>query len=299
MFESAFSKKTLIIAILLSSSVILFLFLSSIFDSQTRIVFCDVGQGDGAYIRIKNQIDVLVDAGPNRRILECLGKYMPFYDRTIELAIISHQQKDHFGGFLYILERYDIKKFWMSQIYNSSRSFDQLVEKIVSKDITLEFPNAGKKASIVDASVDFFWPSDEFIAKNSFADSRTPRLFRQTGMDLNDFSLIFSLEVNGIRILFTGDATPLILNKLLNLPSVTQYQSKIRSDILKIPHHGSKNGLTVEFLDLAGTTYGVISVGKNNSYGHPTKEVLDMLKAQSVMIRRTDIEGDIVFKIRN
>ena len=299
MFELPFSKKTLIIAALLSSFLVFLLFLSNFFNSQTRLVFCDVGQGDGAYIRIKNQVDVLIDAGSGRKILSCLGKYMPFYDRTIELAIISHQQKDHFGGFLYILDRYDIKKFWMSQVYSSSRSFDELIEKIDAKGIILEFPKAGEKARIANATIDFFWPSDQFITVNSFVDSRTHRLFRQTGIDLNDFSLIFSLEVNGIRILFTGDATPLILNKLLNLPTGKQDQSKIKSNILKIPHHGSKKGLTVEFLDLADPTYGVISVGKNNSYGHPSQEILDMLEAQEVKIRRTDIEGDIIFKFKN
>ncbi|MEK7109611.1 MAG: MBL fold metallo-hydrolase, partial [Patescibacteria group bacterium] len=68
-------------------------------------------------------------------------------------------------------------------------------------------------------------------------------------------------------------------------------------DILKIPHHGSKNGLTKKFLDLADPEVAVISVGKNNFYGHPSNKVLDMLKAKNTQIRRTDRDGDIVFKI--
>src|SRR3989338_3796785 len=298
MLQLPFSKKTLLITAFLSSIVVLLVFFSNYFNSQTRIVFCDVGQGDGTYIRIKNRIDILVDAGPDRKILECLGKYMPFYDRTIEIAIISHQQKDHFGGFLYILDRYDIKKLWTSQIYNSSLSMDQLLDKIDTKNVTIEFPKTRRRVKIFDAVIEFFWPSDGFITKNSFVDSETPALFRQTGMDLNNFSLIFFLEVDGVRILFTGDATPLVLSKLLNLSDGRQDKSKIKTQILKIPHHGSKNGLTVEFLKLADPTYGVISVGKNNSHGHPSLEILDMLEAQQVKIRRTDIEGDVVFRIK-
>lgn len=298
MFELPFSKKTLLTTALLSSIVVLFVFFSNYFNSQTKMVFCDVGQGDGAYIRIKNRTDILVDAGPDRKILECLGKYMPFYDRTIELAIISHQQKDHFGGFLYILDRYDINKFWMTQIYNSSRSMDALLDKIDTKNVTIEFPKAEKKVKVGNTVIEFFWPSDEFIANNSFVDSETPKLFKQTGMDLNNFSLIFSLKLDDVKVLFTGDATPLILSKMLNLPDGPQDQSKIKSQILKIPHHGSKNGLTIEFLKLADPTYGVISVGKNNPHGHPTVEILDMLEAQQIKIRRTDIEGDLVFTIK-
>lgn len=290
MFDSPFSKLSLFLSGFLSLLILLFISLYSSLSSNTKIVFCDVGQGDGAYIRLRNQLDILVDAGPGRQILQCLGKNMPFYDRTIELAIISHPQKDHFGGFLYTLDRYDIKKFWLNGVYNSSQLFKELLAKIDTKHIPLELPKAGDIVNIGQDEIELFWPSDKFLAKNTFFETQTHNLLRQTALDLNDFSLIFSLRTNGVKLLFTGDASSAVLNMLLN-------QSKIKSDILKIPHHGSKKGLTLEFLKLADPTYGVISSGKNNSYGHPAKEILSMLEAHNVKIRRTDIEGDIVFKI--
>ncbi len=298
MFELPFSKKTLTIAAILSSFLVLLLFLSNYFNSQTRVVFCDVGQGDGAYIRIRNRTDVVIDAGPDRKILHCLGKYMPFYDRTIELAIISHPQKDHFAGFLYLIDRYDIKKFWMSNVYNSSLSFRKLLDKIDVEDIDLDFPKAGNKVNIGHAEIEFFWPSADFVIKNTFIQNSTPLRFRETGMDINNFSLIFSLYLDRRNILFTGDASSLVFDKLLNQAFGSEYRPKLKYDILKIPHHGSKKGLTVSFLRLADPTYGVISSGKNNSYGHPSQKVLDMLQAQKVKVRRTDIEGDIVFKLK-
>src|SRR3989344_4746103 len=155
MFETPFSKLTVVLSIFLSLIVVTFIFISDSNNSKTTLVFCDVGQGDGAYIRVKNQTDILVDAGPNRKILDCLGKYMPFYDRSIELAIISHGQKDHFGGFLYILDRYDVKKIWMTQLYNPSQTFKQLLDKTKTKSITVEFPKAGEKFLIGQAIVDF------------------------------------------------------------------------------------------------------------------------------------------------
>src|SRR3989338_2258504 len=297
MFQSPISKRSLFFSALLSLIIIFLLFFQSWLNSFTTVVFCDVGQGDATYIRIKNRFDLLIDAGPDRKILDCLGKYMPFYDRTIELAVISHPQKDHFGGFLYILDRYDLKKIWMTQLYNPNQTFKQLLDKTKTKSITVEFPKAGEKFLIGQAIVDFFWPSDSFILKNSFFDSYTQPPLRQTALDLNNFSLIFSLQLTGKRILFTGDTSPLVLSKLLNMPIGTQDQSKLKSEILKIPHHGSKKGLSVEFLKLADPIYGVISAGRNNSYGHTSQEVLDMLKAQGVKVRRTDLEGDIVFKI--
>jgi len=297
MFETPFSKFSFIFALIISSIILFIIFLSSSQNSITALVFCDVGQGDGIYLRIKNQTDILVDAGPDRKILDCLGKNMPFFDRTIELAIISHAQKDHFGGLLYILDRYDVKKIWMSGVHGNSRSFRELLEKIDAKRILLEFPKAGEISILSGAKIDFFWPSDSFILKNSFFDSYTQPPLRQTALDLNNFSLIFSLQLTGKRILFTGDTSPLVLSKLLNMPIGTQDQSKLKSEILKIPHHGSKKGLSVEFLKLADPIYGVISAGKNNSYGHPEKNILDMLEAQGVKVRRTDLEGDIVFKI--
>ncbi|PIP63493.1 hypothetical protein COW97_02205 [Candidatus Roizmanbacteria bacterium CG22_combo_CG10-13_8_21_14_all_34_12] len=93
-------------------------------------------------------------------------------------------------------------------------------------------------------------------------------------------------------VLFTGDASPFVLGRL-------SHSTIGKVDILKVPHHGSKNGLTKKFLDLADPSTAVISVGKNNSYGHPSKEVLDMLKAKNIKIRRTDEEGDIVFKLKD
>src|SRR3989344_3241339 len=288
MFETPFSKLTVVLSIFLSLIVVTFIFISDSKNSITALVFCDVGQGDGIYLRIKNQTDILVDAGPSRKILDCLGKNMPFYDRSIELAIISHGQKDHFGGFLYILDRYDVKKFWMSEAYNPSESFKELLDKIDTKDILIEFPKAGETSTFSDAKIEFFWPSDDFILKNTFEKNTTHSLFRRTFRNLNDFSLIFKFELETENILFTGDASPNALNNLLQPPN-------IRTNILKIPHHGSKNGLNPEFLKLADPTYGVISAGKNNSYGHPHKIILDILKAQKVKIKRTDLDGDIVF----
>ena len=289
MFDAPFSKFSFFLSLAFSFFILFLILYNSLNNSKTTVVFCDVGQGDGTYIRLKNQTDILIDAGPNRKILECLGKYMPFYDRSIELGIISHAQKDHFGGFLYLLDRYDIKKIWLSEVHDNNKQFKEFIDKTVTKGIRLEFPKAGESSDFSGGKIDFFWPSDDYITQNSDSENKGIVNFSQAFKDLNYYSLIFQFELEGTNILFTGDAPALILSRLLR-------QSKIKSDIVKIPHHGSKNGLTLEFLKLADPIYGVISSGKNNSYGHPHPQILDMLTNQNVVIKRTDEEGDIVFK---
>ncbi len=286
--------KSVILILLFCLLIFSFKYLPYFFDHRTKIVFCDVGQGDASYIRIKNKIDLLIDAGPDRKILSCLGKYMPFWDKKIELAFITHPQKDHFGGYLYLLERYQIEKLATIPINNPNSSFQKLKEKIIQKNIPLLFPVAGQQIKILDDIILFYWPKKDFLQSKAIFQNYSN--FGYPVIDTNNFSLFFLFQENQFRVLYTGDASPFILNSLLNQSKVNLSLLK-NLDVLKVPHHGSKNGLTKKFLELANPEVSVISVGKNNSYRHPSKEVLDMLKAQRGKIKRTDKEGDIEIKL--
>ncbi len=276
MFESPVTKRDLIFFSIFSLIILLAVFLFSFFDERTKIVFCNVGQGDAAYIRIRNKTDVLVDAGPDKSVLSCLGKYMPFWDRKIELIFISHNQKDHFGGLDQLMERYKIDEiYFVNDLNTSLQSFKRLKQKIIDKKVNIEESFAGK---IIQGKFKILWP---------------PRGFNSTND--NDYSSVVLFN----DVLFTGDASPFVLSRLSHPVKTGHAPSLQNINILKIPHHGSKNGLTKSFLDLADPGVAVISVGKNNSYGHPSQKVLDMLKAKKTKIRRTDVEGDIVFKLPN
>ena len=299
MISSPFTKKTLVISVLFSLVIVGLVGFFSVIDDRTKIVFCDVGQGDASYIRVKNQTDVLVDAGPGRQVLSCLGRHMPFYDRKIEIGIITHPQLDHFGGFLYIVDRYRIERIILPPVDNADKAFRRLKNKAVSQKIAPLFLYAQDKLTINGSKLSFLWPTKEFLAKTLIYDR--PRQFGNrvlgaSSLDLNHFSLVFVFEENGFKVLYTGDATPTVLNSMAESASLSSLQN---IDILKIPHHGSKNGLTKNLLKLAEPGVSVISVGKNNPHGHPAKEVLEMLQALKTKIRRTDEEGDIVFKLPN
>ena len=280
MFESPVKTRDLILFSFFSLMVAFFIFLFSFFDERTKIVFCNVGQGDGAYIRIKNKIDVMIDAGPDKSILSCLGKYMPFWDREIELAFLSHPNNDHYNGYFFIADRYKIDKFITVNTYDLivSKTYKKLLKKISDKNIPLLFGVSEDKISVAGDDFTIYWPPKEFNSAND-----------------NDFSSVIAFRCRGASrpaqtILFTGDASPFVLGRL-------SHGAIGKIDILKVPHHGSKNGLIKKFLDLADPLVAVISVGKNNSYGHPHQKILDMLKAKNVKIRRTDVEGDIMYQL--
>lgn len=298
MDNAGFSFKITSIAVFIAFCIVTAVYLQDRLHRQTKAVFCDVGQGDGAYIRTADKIDIVIDAGPTKAILTCLGKYMPFYDRTIELAFLSHPQKDHYGGYLYILDRYGIKHFILPPVSNSAQSFVLLERKLLQSKSAIRYLYAGDRISVKNTDIAFFWPERQFVLdhtrpKNHGDNNQIKDLLEPRG-DLNDFSQIFVITDKKTKMLFTADASGFVLDTIAKRFSG---QSIIPIDILKVPHHGSKNGLTSDFLQLADPTLSVISVGTYNPYGHPSKEVLNLLKALNKNYARTDEKGNVVIEI--
>lgn len=277
MEELNISKKQIILILTFSFFTFFGYFLFQNLDSKTKIVFCDVGQGDAAYIRVKNKVDVLIDAGPDRKILTCLGKHMPFWDKKIELAFLSHPNKDHYQGFFFINERYKIERFVTVESPFVSPSYKNLIETLKKNQVLILKKFQGDQINILNDRFLFIWP-----VKNYFSPQD------------NDYSHLLLFQEDDFKAIFTGDASPKILNLIVKTNTIDFIKN---INLLKIPHHGSKNGLTKNFLSISNPKIAVISVGKNNTYGHPAKEVLEMLKAQKVKIKRTDEEGNIVFKL--
>jgi len=279
MEELNISKKQIILILTFSFLTFFVYFLFKNLDSKTKIVFCDVGQGDATYIRVKNKVDVLIDAGPDKKILNCLGKHMPFWDKKIELAFLSHPNKDHYQGFFFINGRYKIERFVTVESPFVSPSYKNLIETLKKNQVLILKKFQGDQINILNDRFLFLWP-----VKNYFSSQD------------NDYSYLLLFQEDDFKALFTGDASPKILNLIVKTNTIDFIKN---INLIKIPHHGSKNGLTKNFLSISNPKIAVISVGKNNTYGHPAKEVLEMLKAQKVKIKRTDEEGNITFKLPN
>jgi len=293
------AKPLLLILSLFSALIWLTVF--SFPDNKLHLIFCDVGQGDATLIT-KGFNQILIDGGPNDKVLSCLAQNMPFFDRTIEVVALTHPEADHLTGLLSVLDKYKVDNFFSGPEVNNSAIAIALVEKLKVKEknegLRLKSLFTGEKIVLGDISLETLWPEKNWarqklsnIAANknlTFISNQV--LGMQVGnLKLNQFSLVFLLNYQKINVLLMGDADSSVENDV-TLPS-----SLISLDILKFPHHGSKTGITEDFLAKIKPKEAVISVGKN-SYGHPTTEALDLLKKYNVRIRRTDLEGDIRYK---
>lgn len=230
-------------------------------DSNLHIIACDVGQGDAILIQ-KNTTQILIDSGPNNRVLDCLGTHMPFWDKQIELAISTHVDKDHSGGFLDVSHAYKIDRLLVS-----SSQTDKVLEKVANSTIE---PQKDMVIRLGLIYLDILHPYEGFTSKNT-----------------NDYSVVNLVRYGNFKAIFMGDLE-------LNISEDLIENSKIGPvDYIKISHHGSKNGTSEKLLDMLRPKEAIISSGKKNSYGHPHKEILQMLNTTNTKILRTDIEGDI------
>lgn len=250
------------------------------YDGKLHVVFCDVGQGDAIFIRTPKGLDILVDGGPNDNVLSCLSNHMPVWDRTIELVILTHPHTDHFFGLHEVLKRYNVLSFDTEKLGNKALGFAELTNEVKQKKISLHYLSSGDSFKAKDRLViKILAPTREFLAETS-----------PQGMigENNEFASLISLVSYGsFKLLLTGDTQA---DELLQ--AVSQY-SLSNISLLQVPHHGSKTGLSLEILNLLKPKVAVISVGKNNRYGHPTPYVLDLLEKAQTKTLRTDQKGEI------
>lgn len=256
----------------------------SIYDGRLHVVFCDVGQGDGIYIRTPNGTDIIIDAGRDDKILTCLSNNMPFWDKTIELAFATHPDADHISGFVPILQSYKVNHYNTVEAEKDTGVFLKINSLLKEQGITPRYLKLGDAYRISDGVIlKTYWPTKEFIAAGD--------------SDSNRYSLVQTLSYKDFDVLLTGDIDFDILNEILRQaqddPSTGSGRGISGIEVFKLAHHGSKTGLDSETLTLIKPRLSIISAGKNNSYGHPHTEVLDELKRFDLRYLRTDEQGEV------
>ncbi len=280
-------------------------------DGKLHLVFCDVGQGDAAYIRFPDGRDMLIDGGPNDRVLRCLGKYMPFWDREINLVALTHPQRDHMQGLISVLARYKVDFFLKSDVDNSTKGYADLTGLLKQKNIPVKLITRGEQISIGPVELDFLWPSREQISKAKTGLASQGQALRSYVQsvdlggdvlgysappgDVNDYSLVFRLRYESFDAVFTGDADSHVEDNYIGDDLVVMTDLGLTDatiEVLKVPHHGSKTGMTQAFVNWSKPQLAVISVGKN-TYGHPTAAALELLQSVKSAVARTDELGDI------
>ena len=241
---------------------------------KLKVTFLDVGQGDAALIESPNGNQVLIDSGPDKNIINALNRVMPFYDKSIDAVIATHPDQDHIGGLPEVFKNYFVPEYFNNGMTSGTGTFKEMTQEIKDKNIKSEVLREGETLDLGDgAYLKILYPN------------KVP-----SGTDTNEYSIVAKLYYGDSSFIFTGDAPTDVLNLL-----AVNDGSGLKSGVLKVAHHGSKNSLSPAFFSAVSPEYSIISAGLNNRYGHPNKEIIDALNNIGTNILKTFEVGDITF----
>lgn len=240
-------------------------------DSKLMISYMDVGQGDAAYIKV-NGNDILIDAGPRSNSKELLEQLKAKNIDDFELVIATHPHEDHIGGMVDVFKEYEVKAFYSPKITHTNKTYENLVKAVKDEGLKTKELKGGMVIDLGEgAKFEVFTPQ-----KSEYE-------------ELNDYSPIMKLSFGDTSYLFTGDA-----EKLAEEEALAKYKTSLDSDVIKFGHHGSSSSSSNAFIEAVSPKYGIISCAKDNKYGHPHRETLDIIKKYNIKTFRTDTDGEII-----
>lgn len=236
-------------------------------DSNLKIHYIDVGQGDSELIQIGDK-NILIDAGTSDK--KALNYLKSLGIKKIDYAIATHPHEDHIGSMDDVIKTFDIGTFYSPKVTTTTKTFENMVKALKAKDLKMNVPKVGEEIKIGNATLTFLAPNSDKYE------------------DLNNYSIVVKLKYGNNSFIFMGDAQDVSEGEIL------KKQLDIKADVIKIGHHGSHSSTTQEFLDKVNPRYAVISCEKGNDYGHPHKETLAKLNAKNINVFRTDLNGTII-----
>ncbi|MBD3280934.1 MBL fold metallo-hydrolase [Candidatus Dojkabacteria bacterium] len=249
-----------------------------------EIYILDVGQGDAILIKTMDQKYVLVDAGPDEDVVRELQQVMPFWERSLDLVILTHPDQDHVGGMPAVFDYYDVNAVSYLPVEHENRAFDEFREDIWESEIENWRLDSDDDFSLGCCTFfDMLWPTEEiFESCDITADTRG----ETCQYDVNDASAAFVLVYKDFAIYFGGDLGSKFEEEIFS-------ENKYDLDAIKVGHHGSKTSTSLDFLGMTKPEYAYISVGEDNRFDHPHEVVLQNLEQYDVEVHRTDQEGTV------
>lgn len=239
------------------------------------VSFLDVGQGDAIFIEAPNGNQMLIDGGKGRAVLKELGKKMAFYDRSIDIVLATHPDKDHIGGLIDVFKRLDVGYIITTSVAGKTKTYDFFEARA---DVEGAVRVVAKRGMRIFLDKDVFF---EVLYPDRCVEGFLP----------NDASIVGKLIYGDVSFLLTGDISKKIEKYLVTIDGNT-----LESDVLKLGHHGSKNSSAEIFLGVVSPQYGVVSAGHNNRYGHPHKETIERVVESGITAISTINYGTIVFE---
>ncbi len=243
-------------------------------DGLLKIYFFDIGQGDAIFIEGPNGNQVLIDGGPDSKILEELGQTMPFYDKDIDLVVVSHPHADHLAGLMNVLDRYEVKNIIEAKEEYRSPEFKLWKDKVQDE-------NANNVEAIRGTLID--------LGNGAYLKILHPfqSLAGTSTTKPHDDVVVMMLEYDSMKVLLTGDMEKKVEDKLI------LSGADLDADILKVGHHGSKTSSSDNFIKKVTPQLAVIQVGAKNKYGLPSPEVLKRFEDSGIKYYRNDLDGAI------
>lgn len=237
-------------------------------DGEMQVHFLDVGQGDSILIECDGEY-MLIDAGENNK-----GQLVTDYIKNrgitkLNYVIGTHPHSDHIGGLDTVIESMNIDKVIMPNKSTNTKTFEDVLIAVKNKGLKVTAAIAGDTYKIGGGEFTIISPDKDY------------------GDELNNWSVVLKLTYGNTNFILTGDAEKEAEQSLCNA------DIDLKADVLKLGHHGSSTSGSEEFLEAVTPTYGVISCGKDNSYGHPHRETMDKINKYDITVYRTDMQGTV------
>ncbi len=247
-----------------------------------NVYFLSVGQGDSEYIELPNGQNVLIDGGPDNSETSALAQFLAEKKVTrINHVVLTHPHADHYKGLQYVFSNLIVDNFYDTRVDNTRTAADEALRG---------------QANTIGANLVYPAPGDSLswgpggVAAKVFNSCPQP-LATSDGKAVNNCSITIKLTYQDVSVLFAGDA-----EGAAEAAMVAAFGSELRSDVLKVGHHGSANSSGDAFLAAVQPKHAYIEVGYNN-YGHPTQSTLSRLLKAGAKIFRTDLEGTLEFSV--
>lgn len=257
-------------------ALVLLLALLRSLDRTVIVAFLDVGQGDAVFIQGPNGNQMLYDAGPpSGAVLRELGRVMPIWDRSIDVLVMSHPDLDHSGGIPDVLRRYDVDLLVEPGKFSGNGAYDAVREVAQRRDVDRIEAREGMRIEFGSgAYADILYPDEDV-----------------SHLDPNDTSVVLRFVYEDTSVLLSGDLSTAFESRL-----ALRYGDALRSDILKLGHHGSRTSSGPLWLSAVRPETAIISASAENRYGHPHQEVLKRLELGGIPYLSTGSDGSIVFR---
>lgn len=240
------------------------------------VTFFDVDQGDSILITTPHGGHVLIDGGKDNTVLERLGRSLNFFDKKIDMVIATHDDLDHVGGLPEVLNRYQVDTLVTSLPNSTNVAMSTVIDTTLAKDVHILHANSHKQITTDDGVViDILFPTENMDGTE----------------DGNSASIVAKVSYGEISFLLTGD-----MPHAGELYLVGMYGDELKSDVLKLGHHGSDTSTHPKFLETVKPKAVVVSAGKNNSFAHPHKAVVELVQKFGAQIFSTIDEGNIRFE---